>query len=117
MDTNKLMMATTVEHEFFDGSTVKCTLAMYRLKQLASKDKKLYDTTMKVLGKGTEDVFESIRVLYAAYICANMNNAVEPLLTEDEFVMMCGSDYAGINQTVSALINPKKRKVSDEPSN
>ena len=115
MDVNKLMLATTVEHEFFDGSTVKCTLAMYRLKQLASKNKKLYDTAMKVLGKGTDDVFESIRVIYAAYICANMDS--EELMTEDEFVMMCGSDYTGINMTVSALINPKKRKASADLSN
>ena len=115
MDVNKLMLATTVEHELFDGTTVKCTLAMWRLKQLASKNKKLYETTMKVLGKGTEDVFESIRVIYAAYVCANIDS--EELLTEEEFVMMCGSDYAGINETVSALINPKKRKVSAEPSN
>ena len=115
MDVNKLMLATTVEHEFFDGSTVKCTLAMYRLKQLASKNKKLYETAMKVLGKGTDDVFESIRVIYAAYICANMDS--EELMTEDEFVMMCGSDYTGINMTVSALINPKKRKASADLSN
>ena len=115
MDVNKLMLATTVEHEMFDGTKVKCTLAMWRLKQLASKNKKLYETAMKVLGKGTEDVFESIRVIYAAYVCANMDS--EDIMTEDEFVMMCGSDYAGINQTVSALINPKNRKVSAEPSN
>lgn len=115
MDVNKLMLATTVEHEFFDGSTVKCTLAMYRLKQLASKNKKLYETAMKVLGKGTDDVFESVRVIYAAYICAHMDS--EELLTEDEFVMMCGSDYTGINNTVTALINPKKRKASADHSN
>lgn len=115
MDVNKLMLATTVEHELFDGSTVKCTLAMWRLKQLASKNKKLYETAMKVLGKGTEDVFESIRVVYAAYVCANMDS--EELMSEDDFVMMCGSDYAGINQTVNALINPKKRKASADHSN
>ena len=115
MDVNKLMMATTVEHELFDGSTVKCTLAMWRLKMLASKNKKLYDTAMKVLGKGTEDVFESITVIYAAYVCANMDSA--ELMSEDEFIMACGSDYAGISATVSALMNPKKRKVSAEPSN
>lgn len=115
MDINKLNLATTVEHELFDGSTVKCTLAMYRLKMLASKNKKLYDTAMKVLGKGTEDVFESIRVIYAAYVCANMDS--DDLMTEDEFVMMCGSDYAGINMTVNALINPKKRKASADRSN
>lgn len=115
MDINKLNLATTVEHELFDGTTVKCTLAMYRLKMLASKDKSLYATAMKVLGKGTDDVFESIRVVYAAYVCANMDSA--ELMTEDEFVMMCGSDYTGINTTVNALINPKKRKASADHSN
>lgn len=115
MDVNKLLLATTVEHEFYDGSTVKCTLAMFRLKQLASKDKRLYETAMKVLGKGTEDVFESIRVIYAAYVCANMDS--ENLMSEEDFVMMCGSDYAGINMTVNNLINPKKRKASAEHSN
>lgn len=115
MDTNKLKLATTVEHEFWDGSTVKCTLAMYQLKRLASKDKKLYETAMKVLTKGTDDIFESIRVLYAAYVCANMDS--DELMSEDDFLMMCGSDYTGISETVTALINPKKRKVSAEPSN
>lgn len=115
MDVNKLMLATTVEHELFDGTKVKCTLAMWRLKQLASKNKKLYETAMKVLGKGTDDIFESIRVIYAAYVCANMDS--EELLSEDDFIMMCGSDYAGINVTVNKLINPKNRKVSAEPSN
>lgn len=115
MDINKLNLATTVDFELYDGTTVKCTLAMYRLKMLASKNKPLYESAMKVLGKGTEDVFESIRVLYAAYVCANMDSA--DLLTEDEFVMMCGSDYAGINMTVNALINPKKRKASADHSN
>lgn len=115
MDVNKLMLATTVEHELFDGSTVKCTLAMWRLKQLASKNKKLYETAMKVLGKGTDDVFESVRVVYAAYVCANMDS--EEIMSEDEFIMACGSDYTGINNTVSALINPKKRKASADLSN
>ena len=115
MDVNKLMMATIVEHEFFDGTKVKCTLNMWRLKQLASKNKSLYATAMKVLGKGTDDIYESVRVIYAAYVCANMDS--EELLSEDDFLMMCGSDYAGINLTVSALINPKNRKVSAEPSN
>jgi hypothetical protein len=115
MDMNKLRLATTVEHELFDGSTVKCTLAMYRLKMLASKDKGLYAHAMKVLGKGTDDVFESIKMLYAAYVCANMDS--DDLMTEDDFMMACGSDYAGVTATVGKLINPKNRKASGDLSN
>ncbi len=115
MDVQKLMAATAVEHELFDGTKVKCTLAMFQLKRLASKRKNLYETAMKVLAKGTDDIFESVRCIYAAYVCANMDS--DEIMSEDEFVMMCGSDYAGINVTINALINPKKRKVSAEPSN
>lgn len=114
MDVNKMMAATTVDHEFFDGTTVKCTLNMFRLKQLASKNKSLYATAMKVLSKGTEDIFESVRAVYAAYVCANMDS--EELMSEEDFMLMCGSDYAGLSMTISALTNPKKRRVSGEPS-
>ena len=114
MDIKKLNMATIVEHEIYDGSTVKCTLAMYQLKRLASKNKNLYDLVMKVLSKGTEDIFESVRVLYAAYLCANMDS--EEIMTEDDFMIACGSDYVGIGQTVSKLLNPKNRKTSAERS-
>lgn len=110
MDMNKLQLATTVEHEFFDGSKVKCTLAMFQLKKLANENKSLYNLATKVLAKGTEDVFESIRMIYAAYVCANMGNP--DLLPEDDFTMMCGSDYAGVTTTLQALINPKNRKAS-----
>ena len=115
MDMSKLQLATTVEHELFDGSTVKCTLAMYRLKMLASKNKGLYAHAMKVLGKGTDDVFESIKMVYAAYVCANMDS--EDLMSEDDFMMACGSDYAGVTATVNKLINPKNRKASGDLSN
>ena len=115
MDMNKLQLATTVEHELFDGSTVKCTLAMYRLKMLANKNKSLYNLAMKVLSKGTEDIFESICFIYAAYVCANMESS--ELISEDDFTMLCGSDYAGINITINKLMNPKNRKASAEHSN
>lgn len=114
MDMKKLQMATTVDHEIFDGSTVKCTLAMYQLKRLASKNKNLYDLVMKVLSKGTEDIFESVRVLYAAYLCANMDS--DEVMSEDEFMIACGSDYTGIGLTIQKLMNPKNRKASAEPS-
>lgn len=115
MDMRKLQLATTVEHELFDGTTVKCTLAMYQLKRLASKNKELYNLAMKVMSEGTKDIFESVRVLYAAYLCAHMDTD-DTLLTEDEFMMACGSDYEGIGITLKGLMNPKNRKASADRS-
>ena len=115
MDKNKLLLATTVEHQLFDDTTVKCTLSMFQLKRLASKNKSLYNLVTKVLTKGTEDIFEQIRVVYAAYVCANMDS--DDLMSEEEFTIMCGSDYVGVAETLGALINPKKRKASEDRSN
>lgn len=116
MDMKKLQIASTVEHEFFDGTKVKCTLAMYLLRNLAGQNKALFDTVMKVVSKGTEDFFEMVRVVYAAYVCANMNSE-ESLMSEDEFLAMCGSDFTGVGQTFRTLVDPKKRMASGGHSN
>lgn len=115
MDTNKISLATMVEHELCDGTKVNCTIAMFRLKQLANVDRTLYDVVMNTLSKGTKDIFESVRFVYAAYVCANMG--ADNLITEDDFLIMCGSDYVGLNQTIEKLTNPKKHKVSGGRSN
>lgn len=115
MDNAKLKLATTVEHELYDGEKVECTLAMYRLKLLASKNKALYKTALKVISKGAEDVFEQTKAVYAAYVCANMNS--ENLMSEEEFFEACGSDYVGLSHTLSRLINPKNRQASGNRSN
>lgn len=115
MDINKMKLATTIDFELMDGTVVKCTLAMFQLKRLANENKALYATVTKFLAKGSEDIFEQIRVVYAAYLCANMGEA--GLLTEDEFVIACGSDYAGVGEAVAKLIDPKKRTASADRSN
>lgn len=115
IDMNQLKLATTIEHELFDGSKVGCTFAMYRLKRMASERKDLHDVAIKVISKGTEDVFEAEKALYAAYYCANIDDPEK--LTEEEFSMMNGSDYAGIMETIAKLVNPKNRKASGNPSN
>lgn len=115
MDLNKIKLATTVDFELFDGTVVKCTLAMFQLKRLASENKGLYTAVTKFLAKGGDDIFDQMRVAYAAYLCANLGEA--GLLTEDEFIMGCGSDYAGVGELIQKLIDPKKRTASADRSN
>lgn len=115
MDNNKMKLATTVDFELFDGTKVQCTLAMFRLKIMASKRQSLYKDVVRFLSKGAEDIFEQIRLVYAAYVCANLD--AENLMTEEEFIIACGSDYTGVGEVVQKLIDPKKRTASADRSN
>lgn len=112
---DKSALATRYEFEFYDGSTCQMTLAFILLKKLASKNKKLYDRCNKIMANGGQDEFDTLTVLYTAYVCANMDS--ENLLTEDEFIEKCGCDRYALNEALTALTNPKKRKASDSHSN
>lgn len=112
---DKINLATGYTFEFYDGSTCEMTLAFILLKKLSSKNKSLYERCQKVLGNGAKDEFDMLDVLYAAYICANMDS--ETVLTEDEFIEKCGCDRQAIINAVQALTTAKKQKASASRSN
>lgn len=106
---DKRMLNTTYDYTLADGSVVKMTLTFYALYQLRSKNKALYERynrTMANTSKGNFEELDSIAILYVAYVCANMDD--ENLLTEEEFIMLCGSDRTAVGTAISHLINPKK---------
>ena len=108
METKKLN--TTYDFELADGSVVELTLAFYKLYQLRSKNKALYERYNKIMSKnakgGDVDELDTIGVLYAAYVCANMEK--DNLMDEEKFMMLCGSDRLAVNKAVEHLITPKK---------
>lgn len=104
---NKHALATTYEFEFYDGTKTQMTLSFARLKMLSSKNKSLYERYMKIMSteKGHTE-FDMLAVLYAAYVCAHLD---EDVMTEDEFIEMCGTDRYAIRDAMNAMTNPKKR--------
>lgn len=104
---DKSALATTYKYTFEDGSTCEMTLAFIRLKRLSSKNRHLYDAYNKIMVNGPKEELEMMTVLYAAYVCANLDS--ENLLTEDEFIEKCGSDRQAVREALERLINPKKR--------
>ena len=107
MDINKLKN-TEYEFELADGTKVKTTITFYHLYQLKSKNKSLYERYNKILqntGKGGFDILEMVTIVYVGYVCANMNN--ESILSEEEFIQLCGSDLQEVSKAVSALVRPK----------
>ena len=113
MDSNALTTGYTFEFE--DGSTCQMSLTFIRLKRLASKNKVLYERQQKIMTHGGKDEFDTLTVLYAAYVCANLDS--DDLMSEDTFIEKCGTDRFAVNQAMEALTNPKKRKASVDHSN
>lgn len=114
-------MNTKYVFEFEDGTTCEMTLAFYVLLILKGKNKNLYsryNRTMASMGnpKNEYDELESLTILYTAYRCANINEPEENLLTEEEFIIKCGSDREAVSNAVTALTTPKKAKASVKPS-
>lgn len=107
MDNKKLN--TNYQFEFADGSTAELTLSFYGLYQLRNNHKSLYERYNKIMAgsaKGNFEELDAITILYTAYVCANANNG--ELMSEEQFVMLCGSDRKAVGNAVTALINPKK---------
>lgn len=104
---DKKVMNTTIEFEFCDGTKTELTLAFIKLYELRAKNKAQYEKYSKIMSKGTTDELETITVLYTAYLCAHLGE--EGLLTEMEFVELCGSDRLAAQNAAYSLIRPKKQ--------
>lgn len=99
-------MNTIIDFEFCDGTSAKMTLTFYALYQLKAKNKALYERYNKIMSKNISEELEMITVIYTAYVCANLSE--ENLMTEEEFMIKCGSDRIAIRDAVQELTQPKK---------
>ena len=101
-------MNTVIDFEFYDGTTAKMTLTFYALYQLRAKNKSLYERYNKIMStKGEAGELDMITIMYAAYVCANLSE--ENLMSEEEFMIKCGSDRIAIRDAIQALTQPKKQ--------
>lgn len=98
---------TNITYEFFDGDTVEMTLSFYKLYQLRAKRPRLYERYSKTMAKKENDDLDLIVILYTAYACANLDN-LDNLMTEEEFMIKCGSDRRTANNIATQLLYPKK---------
>lgn len=99
-------------YTFEDGTTTEMTLSFYGLYMLKSKNKNLYDRHNRIMahmGKQKDDSYDeldSVLALYTAYVCANLND-IENVMTEEEFILKCGSDRVAVAKAIKALFQPK----------
>ena len=61
-------------------------------------------------GKDFDPIFDSLKVLYVAYLCANLDKlGTDEVMSEDKFIEMVPSDMELINTVTAELIHPKKK--------
>lgn len=119
---DKIELATMYEFEFCDGTTCKLSLSFIRLKMLSSVNPTLFGEVMEIMSRECNDIFEALKVLYGAYVCANIEVAKRDqkiffaqrrkLMTEDEFIERCGSDRVAIIEALQKITDPKNRAAS-----
>lgn len=100
---------TLVDFELESGETVKMTLAFYLLLGLKQHRKDVYDRYNRIQVKGPTEEMDVVTVLYAAYLCAYIqkNGTADGAMSEQDFLIGCGSDRKAVMDAYKSLTNPK----------
>lgn len=100
------------EYKFPSGETIKCTVAFKFLLKLREQNKKIYKKVNDGILNGIgEDLFDSVSILYGAYICAcyaGENGGESTIMNESEFIDKIEDDITGVFNACFDLINKKK---------
>lgn len=114
------MKCTFKELTLENGEVIKLTLNFARLLQLKNKRKKEYEEYNDIYVKEDKDAtFSSITILYTAYLCANIEQDDNTLMTKEEFMENIPQSFVLINNLANELANPKQKKFQERlyPSN
>lgn len=98
------------EFELKDGSKVKLTLSWGLLIKLRSKSKSDYTRYSKMVTHGIgDDVLGMVTVLYAAYLCAYVDEkgSFTGAMSESEFTEKIPDSFRLVSETVNWLLDPK----------
>ncbi len=106
---------TVIKYDLIDGSRIEMTMTYGKLLKARTKYPEAYEDYNKVEMGGAKDIFSFIDVIYMAYLCANMEN--DKVMKKDEFIEKLNPNRKELLGAYNALMYPKKKTVSDAPSN
>lgn len=109
MDKSRI---TFYEMELADGSKVKLALAYSLLFQLRKLKPKVYEEYNEVAMNGTKDELKHIDLIYAAYLCANIEN-VDECMSKEKFINLLPEEHYTIPVMTAALLYGKAKKKTD----
>lgn len=104
---------TAYELETNDGGKLKLTLAYRYLYQLRGKHRDQYNEFNEIMTKGVKDFFDSVAILYTAYLCELMaeDGDTAGCMSYDDFMDVL-PEMGEVQKAVGMLIAPKKTMAS-----
>ena len=99
-----------IKMELENGKEVELALNFASLYKIRGLKKDVYDRYNKVIMKGTEDTFDTVTVLYTAYLCANVDN-LDECMGEMEFMENLPYNPPELARKCNELIQQKKRRL------
>lgn len=99
-----------IKMELENGKEVELALNFASLYKIRGLKKDVYDRYNKVIMKGTEDTFDTVTVLYTAYLCANVDN-LDECMGEMEFMENLPYNPPELARKCNELISAKKRRL------
>ena len=99
-----------IKMELENGKEVELALNFASLYKIRGLKKDVYDRYNKVIMKGTEDTFDTVTVLYTAYLCANVDN-LDECMGEMEFMENLHTIHQNLLENVMNSFQQKKRRL------
>ena len=107
----KKLKNTVYPFTLADGTEIKMTMNFMRLLALKSTNKARYEKFNKIMMDGPKDIFDNVELLYTGYLCALDDQATA--MSYEAFLENMPDGINAVNSAVNELINPKKKKGSE----
>lgn len=109
------MPNASIPFELKNGETVQLEISWSIIERLRVSRDECYADFTRVITKGSEDIMDHMRVLYAAYRGGYLSqhgstNGAMPYM---EFLGLVPDDIRGVSETVAALLDPKSKRDSE----
>lgn len=111
----QVMPTSSMPFELKNGETVPLEISWSIIERLRVSRDECYADFTRVLTKGSDDVMDQIRVLYAAYRGGylSQNGNIAGAMSYMEFLDLVPDDMRGVMETVAALLDPKSSRDSE----
>lgn len=109
---------TYVEMEMEDGQVLDLTLTYIALLNLKRKYEEQYGEYNRIMTKGAKDEFDTMTVLYTAYLCGLVmkEGDADDAMGYEEFLSIMSPDREYTMGIFKKLVNPKKATASADLS-
>lgn len=89
-----------------DGQEVELKINFLLLKELREKDKAAYEKGSRIIMNGVNDMEDVPGGIYAAYVCANMENH----MSYDEFLTKTPFNMVNVSKVFNELYRQSEKK-------